>query len=116
VPFPILNANAVIQCVHMGKVTVIPKQMTVTIGGSPALCLGDIMGSIVACAVPPSPSSKPCTSVVADPINWAQPNVLIGGKPALVMKGPPGGTTDGVPPVPMAGLLCTFAGQATVTA
>jgi hypothetical protein len=66
------------------------------------------------CSVPPSPSSKPCTAVIADPLNWQNPTVLIGGKPALKQQPGPGGTTDGVPPVPMAGLICSFAGQAMV--
>jgi hypothetical protein len=58
-PFPALNANAVIQCTHAGKVTVIPKLPTVTIGGAAALRLTDVIGSPIICAVPPSPSSKP---------------------------------------------------------
>lgn len=119
-PFPILNTNAVVTCTHGGKVQLIPKLPTVTIGGAPVLRLGDLALSPVAgpppCPVVPSPGSKPCTMVAADPVNWAQPTVLVGGQPVLVQKGPPGGTTDGVPPVPMAGLMCAFAGQATVTA
>jgi uncharacterized Zn-binding protein involved in type VI secretion len=115
-PGQIINASAVVQCVHGGMVTLIPKQPKVLIGGSPALTLGDIMGSPILCPVPPSPGSKPCTAVVADPMMWASSKVLIGGKPALVQAPAPSGTTDGVPPVPMAGLMCTFAGQTVVMA
>jgi hypothetical protein len=113
-PFPVLNINAVIMCVHGGKVTVIPKTI-IQVGGAPAVRLGDLMGSpIVGCPVVPSPASAPCLAVVADPINWASTKLLIGGLPALIQKPGPGGTTSGVPPVPMAGLMCAFAGQATV--
>jgi hypothetical protein len=51
-PFPALNANAVIQCTHGAKVTVIPKLPTVTIGGAPALPLTDVIGSPILCAAP----------------------------------------------------------------
>ena len=114
-PFPALNANAVLQCTHMGKVTVIPKLPTVTIGGAPALRLTDVIGSLVACPVPPSPSSKPCITVVAPPQLWASKTVMVGGLPLLMQLPGPSGTTDGVPPIPMAGLICSFSGAPTVT-
>jgi hypothetical protein len=114
VPFPALNGNAVIQCTHMGKVTVIPKQFQVTIGGAPALRLTDPMGAVIACPVPPSPGSKPCMTVVAPPQLWASKTVTVGGLPLLMQMPGPSGTTDGVPPVPMAGLICTFSGAPTV--
>lgn len=114
-PFPALNANAVIQCTHGGKVTVIPKQFQVTIGGAPALRLTDVLGSPIApCPVVPSPSSKPCLTVVAPPQLWASKTVTVGGMPLLMQMPGPSGTTDGVPPLPMVGLMCSFAGAATV--
>ena len=113
-PFPALNANAVISCTHMGKVTVIPKQFQVTIGGAPALRLTDLMGSVIACPVPPSPSSKPCLTVVAPPQVWASKTVTVGGMPLLMQMPGPSGTTDGVPPLPMAGLVCMSPGAPTV--
>jgi hypothetical protein len=113
-PFPALNANAVITCTHMGKVTVIPKLPTVTIGGAPALRLTDLLGSLIACAVPPSPSSKPCLTVVAPPPLWASKTVTVGGLPLLIQNPIPSGTTDGVPPLPDKGLMCSFSGAPTV--
>jgi uncharacterized Zn-binding protein involved in type VI secretion len=113
-PFPAVNANAVIQCTHMGKVTVIPKLPTVTIGGAPALRLTDLMGSPIVCPVPPSPGSKPCLTVVAPPQLWASKTVMVGGLPLLMQLPGPSGTTDGVPPIPMAGLICSFSGAPTV--
>jgi hypothetical protein len=113
-PFPAINSSAVITCTHMGKVNVIPKQFTVTIGGSPALRLTDVLGSPIVCAVPPTPSSKPCTSVVAPPQLWASKTVTVGGMPLLMQMPGPNGTTDGVPPIPMAGLICAFSGAPTV--
>jgi hypothetical protein len=114
VPFPAINGSAVIQCIHQGKVNVIPKQMQVTIGGSPAIRLTDVLGSPIVCPVPPSPGSKPCLAVVAPPPLWASKTVMVGGMPLLMQMPGPSGTTDGVPPVPNAGLICSFAGQATV--
>jgi hypothetical protein len=113
VPFPALNASAVIQCAHGGKVNVVPKQTTVLIGGSPALRLTDVPTSPIVCAVPPSPSSKPCTMVAVPPASWAVSTVLVGGVPLLSQMPGPSGLTDGVPPGP---IMCTFAGQATVMA
>jgi hypothetical protein len=113
-PFPALNSSAVITCTHGGKVTAIPKQMQVTMGGSPALRLTDLMGSPIICTVPPTPSTKPCLTVVAPPQIWASKTVTVGGLPLLMQMPGPSGTTDGVPPVPMAGLICAFAGAPTV--
>jgi hypothetical protein len=113
-PFPALNSSAVVQCPHAtGKVTIIPKLPTVTIGGSPALRLTDLMGSpVVGCAIPPSPSSKPCIAVVAPPAAWASKTVTVGGLPLLMQMPAPNGMTDGVPPGP--GLICAFSGAPTV--
>jgi hypothetical protein len=115
-PFPALNGSAVIQCFpppHGGKVTVIPKQFQVTIGGQPALRLADIPGSVVAgCPVVPTPAgTKPCTSVVAPPAAWASKTVMVGGQPLLMQMPAPSPATDSVPP---GTIMCTFAGQATV--
>ena len=115
-PFPILTSNAVVQCVHGGVVTLSPKQTSVQIDGGFVMRVGDLVGSPIACPVPPSLGSKPCTLVVADPVNWASPTVTVLGQPVLVQMPAPGGTTDGVPPVPLAGLMCSFAGQTKVVA
>jgi len=113
-PFPALNCNAVIMCTHGGKVNLIPKSPTVTIGGAPALRLTDVMGSPIVCTVPPTPASKPCLTVVAPPQLWASKTVTVGGLPLLMQMPGPSGTTDGVPPIPMAGLMCAFSGAPTV--
>jgi hypothetical protein len=92
-------------------VTVVPRQVQVTIGGSPALRLADIPGSVVAGCPVASPSTKPCTSVVAPPAAWASKTVMVGGQPLLMQMPAPSPATDGVPP---ATIMCTFAGQTTV--
>ena len=52
-------------CVHGGKVMLVPKQ-TIVIAGGAVLCEGDLVGApIVGCAQPPSPGTKPCTTVVS---------------------------------------------------
>ena len=111
-PFPALNSSAKIACLHQGQVTLIPKQMQVTIGGSPALRLMDVPGSLIAgCAFPPSPSTKPCTTAVAPPAPWASKTVIVGGQPLLIQMPGPSPLTDGLPP---ATIMCMFAGQTTV--
>jgi hypothetical protein len=94
---PLLNANAVILCSHGGKVSAIPGQVQVLAGGAPVLCVPDLMGAPIAgCPVPPTPATKPCTTVVAVlPPSWSL-KVLVGGKPPYVATLV--GITDGVPP------------------
>ena len=111
---PIVTANAKIICVHGGQVQVIPKQQSVTIQGGAVMCAGDLEGSpIAACPVPPSPGSKPCTTVVSVLPPMAPPSasakVKVGGKPVLLATLT--GMTDGVPP----GVIqVVFPGQTTV--
>jgi uncharacterized Zn-binding protein involved in type VI secretion len=103
--------------VHGGKVVVVPKQTMVLIGGAPALRVGDLAGSaIIGCPVVPNPTgtTKPCTTVVADPIAWAKPTALVLGQPLLTQGSMPSGTTDGLPPAPNLGLMCTSPGSPLV--
>jgi hypothetical protein len=87
-------------CAHGGKVMLIPRQGTVTIRGAPVMCVPDLMGApIVGCAQPPTPATKPCTTVVSTlPGSWSL-NVLVGGKPVYLQTLT--GMTDGVPPSPI---------------
>ena len=112
---PIINSNAVIMCAHGGKVTLIPKQMKVLVGGAPAMCVGDIVGSpIVGCAQPPTPATAPCLVVASEipiPTVGMNPQVLVMGKPVLLAG--INGITSGVPPSP---LIVSFPGQVKVQA
>ncbi len=114
---PIVNASAVIQCCHMGPVVVFPKQTKVMIGGSPAICAGDIAGNPTTCPVPPSPASKPCTTatVLPGPGASISTKVMIMGKPAMLGNPSVPGITDGAP-VPCPTLMVTFPGQVQVIA
>ena len=114
-PFPVLNSNAVIMCIHGGKVTVIPKQFTVQVGGAPAICVGDLMGSPIAgCAQVPTPAgTAPCLVVAMDPMPWASKKMMVGGKPVLTQMPGPGGLTSGNPP---GMIICSYAGQTAVVA
>ena len=93
-----MNSNATILCTHGGKVQIVPRQMTVTAGGSPIVRETDLMGApIVGCAQPPSISSKPCTMVVSViPGSGTAMKVTAGGMPAHTQTLM--GMTDGVPP------------------
>jgi hypothetical protein len=94
---PIVTTNATILCVHGGRVTLIPKQAQVTIQGGAVMCEPDLVGApIIGCAQPPSPSSKPCTTVVSTLPGSSSPKVMVGGRPAYVAT--LSGMTDGVPP------------------
>jgi hypothetical protein len=112
---PIINSNAVIMCAHGGKVTLIPKQMKVLVGGAPAMCVGDIVGSpIVGCAQPPTPVTAPCLVVAGEipiPKVGMNPQVLVMGKPVLLSG--INGITSGVPP---SSLIVSFPGQVKVQA
>jgi hypothetical protein len=99
-------------CVHGGQVTLIPKQTQVTIQGGAILCEPDLVGApIVGCAQPPSPSTVPCTVVVATLPGSTSLNVVVGGKPAYVAT--LSGLTNGVPP---GTLIVANPGQTTVQA
>jgi hypothetical protein len=94
---PLVTSNATILCAHGGKVTLIPKQMQVQAGGGMVLCEPDLVGSpIVGCAQVPSPSTKPCTTVVSTMPGSTSMKVLVGGRPAYISSLT--GLTDGVPP------------------
>jgi hypothetical protein len=98
-------------------VTLFPKQTTVMVGGSPALCAGDIAGNPTMCPVPPSPASKPCTTSTVLPVPGASIStlVMIGGKPAMLGNPSVPGITDGVP-VPCPTLMVMYPGQTMVIA
>jgi hypothetical protein len=67
------------------------------IQGAPVLCEPDLVGApIVGCAQAPSPSTKPCTTVVSTLPGSTALKVLVAGRPAYVATLQ--GITDGVPP------------------
>ena len=86
---PICNVNAVITCPHQsGMVKPVPKQMTVMVGGSPALRVTDMAGAPVlpGCPnlpTPATPAFVPCATVVT-PAVMGSTKVMIGGVPALL--------------------------------
>jgi hypothetical protein len=97
-------------CAHGGTVVLTPRQTVVTIDGGAALCGGDLEGApIVGCAQPPSPATKPCTSVVSVLPRSTAHEVTVGGRPPYVATLQ--GLTDGVP---LATLVVSFPGQTTV--
>jgi hypothetical protein len=110
---PLVTTNATIMCAHGGRVTLIPRQMQVTVqGGGLVLCEPDLVGApIVGCAQPPSPTTKPCTMVISTFPGSTSLKVMVGGRRAYV--GTLTGLTDGVPP---GGLIVPFPGQAIVQA
>jgi hypothetical protein len=107
---PILNTNAVIVCPHGGRVTLIPRQAQVSVGGAFALCEPDLVGApIVGCAKPPGPGSVPCKLVAVVLPGSTSMIVSVGGRPAYVQTLT--GLTNGVPPAP---ITVVFPGQVTV--
>jgi hypothetical protein len=109
---PIVTSLAVVTCVHGGVVTLIPTQAAVSIQGGQVLCEPDLLGApIVGCTVPPTPTTKPCTVVVATFPGSTSLKVLVGGRPPYVAT--LSGATDGVPP---GAILVTYPGQTVVQA
>lgn len=96
----VVTSNAQIICAHGGRVTLIPRQSRVTIQGGAVLCEPDLVGApIIGCTQPPSPSTKPCTTVVSTLPGSSSPTVTVEGRPAYVQT--LSGITDGVPPSPI---------------
>ncbi len=94
---PIITSNATIMCVHGGQVVLVPRQLQVTIQGGSVMCEPDLVGSVIAgCTVPPTPASKPCTTVISTLPGSSDPKVLVDGRPAYIAT--LSGITDGVPP------------------
>jgi hypothetical protein len=107
---PIVTSNATILCAHGGQVTLIPRQTTVMIQGGAVLCEPDLVGApIVGCALSPSPSTKPCTTVASTLPGSSSQKVMVGGRPAYLAT--LSGITDGVPPGP---IMVVFPGQTSV--
>lgn len=107
----IVNSSAVIMCAHGGQVVVTPRQATVVVQGGPALCEPDLVGApIVGCAQPPTPSTKPCTTVVSTLPGSTSLRVTAGGRPVYLDTLT--GMTDGVPP----GIVSVVVSGTTVTA
>jgi hypothetical protein len=102
----------VITCAHGGQVLLIPRQMNVTIAGGAVMCVPDLVGAPIAgCALPPTPATKPCTTLVSVlPGSWSL-KVTVGGKPVYLATLV--GLTDGVPPSP---IIVAFPGQVLVQA
>jgi hypothetical protein len=109
---PVLTNQAVVTCAHGGQVVLVPKQTTVTIAGGAVMCVPDLLGAPIAgCAQPPTPATKPCTTVVAVlPGSWSL-KVSVAGRPVYLAT--LAGLTDGVPPSP---LIVAFPGQVIVQA
>jgi hypothetical protein len=94
---PIVTTGATILCAHGGQVTLVPRQTTVTISGNHVLREGDLSGApIVGCLQPPTPSTKPCTTVISTLPGSASTRVTAAGLPVLLAT--LSGITDGVPP------------------
>lgn len=111
-PAPVLTATARITCIHGGQVTLFPRQAKAFCGGAPILCVPDLVGApVVGCPVAPSPSTKPCTSVVATLPGSFSPHLFVDGRPAYLTTLL--ALTDGVPP---GGLIVVMPAQVTTTA
>lgn len=108
-PF-VVTSNATIMCAHGGRVTLVPKQVTVTAGGAPVMALGDITGAPIIGCTQISTSTKPCTTV-ASTIAGTSMKATAGGKP--VHTSDLSGMTDGSPP---GSISVTDAGQTRVQA
>src|SRR4051794_41696489 len=66
---PIANTSAQITCCHAGPVVLFPKQTKVMVGGSPALCAGDVSAnpSTSPCRRPPPASPAPTPTLSRPP-------------------------------------------------
>lgn len=92
----VLNSNAIIACPHGGLVLVEPRQQQVSIAGCPVICAGDLEPAEIVGCTQISPSTKPCTTVLAWlPVSFSE-RVFVQGRPVHLQTSV--GTTDGFPP------------------
>ena len=106
-----MTSGATIMCIHGGRVQVMPSQQQVTMGGSPVLCEPDLEGKpIVGCAQPPTPSTKPCTTLVKTLPGSTSMRIRVGGKAVYLLT--LSGITDGVPP---GSVMASAAGQTSTS-
>lgn len=105
-----LTIGSDVECGHKGLVTV-QSSAKLTIAGQAVLVASGVMGGpIAACTTAPSPSTKPCTAVVAV-LPVSQAIKLTAGGAGVVLDSLLG-LTDGLPP----GTLFAAAGQSKLTA
>jgi hypothetical protein len=105
----VLTSNAIITCIHGGKVLVIPRQEKVSIQGAPVICMGDLEAAPITGCAQNGPGIKPCTTV----LDWLPESfsevVSVQGCPVHLQTSI--GNTDGVPP---GTVFVAYAGQEIV--
>ena len=108
----VLTSGATLLCPHGGRVVIRPSQQRVTVDGQPVVCRPSLEGAPIAgCLQPPTPSTKPCTLLVATNPGSTSEVVSVDGMAAYLSTLT--GMTDGVPP----GIVSVAdAGQRTVQA
>lgn len=109
---PLVTTHAIILCSHGGVVAPIPGQAQVSIAGGLVLCEPALVGAPIAgCSQPPTPATKPCTTVVSTLPGSSAPNIQVAGRPPYLAT--LSGVTDGVPP---GTIMVAFPGQVVVQA
>jgi hypothetical protein len=99
VPLPLITTSAVIQCSHLGTVTILPRPGRLVADFGTVLCEGDLVGAtVVGCKTPISQSTKPCTAVISTAPGSTTPKMLVGVGLRPAYTSALQGVTDGVPP------------------
>ena len=89
----VLTRASTIVCGHQGTVQLSPSQTKLKVDGDAVLVMGDMEGKQIAgCTTPPSPTSKPCMTVVSMLVGAAV-KLKADGKPVLLETAT--GLTDG---------------------
>ena len=79
-----LNANAIINCSHMGTFKFIPSAMTVMINGAPPVVLGDTAVPQTPCPFATAAGPAPCIQLTPAPMVGASAKVMVQGRPLLL--------------------------------
>lgn len=90
-----VTLDGLLQCAHLGKVSLIASQQWVTIGGRPVLVRADPEGRSISGCPNIGPTIKPCTTTLAVKAGYST-WVRVDGRPVVLDSVT--GLTDGTPP------------------
>jgi hypothetical protein len=85
-PVPIiLNANAIVNCSHMGLFKFVPTSMNVLVNNMPVLVMGDTAVPMSPCPFATAAGPAPCVQLTPPSMGFST-KVFVKGKPVLMQN------------------------------